>query len=222
MEELLTQSEENYIKAIFSLQEQTNAPVSTNDLAERMETKASSVTDMVKRLSEKSLLLYKKYKGCELTEKGNRTALKTIRKHRLWETFLVEKLKFGWDEVHDIAEQLEHIKSVKLTDQLDAFLDYPKFDPHGDAIPDKDGEIVRREQSCKLADLDLDTEAVVIGVADGSPSFLRYLDKHQITLGTKLLIKEKFEFDDSIEVALNSGMLSLSAAASSKITVQLI
>lgn len=222
MEEILTQSEENYIKAIFSLYQQTSAPVSTNDLAERMETKASSVTDMVRRLSEKSLLLYTKYKGCELTKEGERTALKTIRKHRLWETFLVEKLKFGWDEVHDVAEQLEHIRSVKLTDQLDAFLDYPKFDPHGDAIPDKNGEIVQREKSCKLSDLELEIEAIVIGVADGSPSFLRYLDKHQITLGTKLIIKEKFEFDDSMEVELNNTVLSLSSAASSKITVQLI
>jgi DtxR family Mn-dependent transcriptional regulator len=222
MEELLTQSEENYIKAIFSLQQQTNGPVSTNDLAEKMATKASSVTDMVRRLSEKSLLLYKKYKGCELTEDGQRAALKTIRKHRLWETFLVEKLKFGWDEVHDIAEQLEHIRSLKLTNQLDEFLDFPKFDPHGDAIPDKNGEIVQREKSCKLSELELETEAIVIGVADGSPSFLRYLDKHQITLGTKLLIKEMFEFDDSIEVELNNSVLSLSSAASSKITVQLI
>jgi DtxR family Mn-dependent transcriptional regulator len=222
MEEILTQSEENYIKAIFSLYQHTNAPVSTNDLAEKMETKASSVTDMVRRLSEKSLLLYKKYKGCELTDEGKRTALKTIRKHRLWETFLVEKLKFGWDEVHDVAEQLEHIRSLKLTDQLDAFLDYPKFDPHGDPIPDKNGEIVQREKSCKLSDLDLESEAIVIGVADGSPSFLRYLDKHQIKLGTKLIIKEKFEFDNSMEVELNATVLSLSSAASSKITVQLL
>ncbi|MDX1651623.1 MAG: metal-dependent transcriptional regulator [Brumimicrobium sp.] len=222
MEEHLTQSEENYIKAIFALQEETSAPVSTNDLADKMETKASSVTDMVKKLAEKSLISYKKYKGCELTAEGERTALKTIRKHRLWETFLVEKLKFGWDEVHEVAEQLEHIRSTKLTDQLEAFLDFPKFDPHGDAIPDRNGEIVRREKSCKLYELNLHTEAVVIGVADGSPSFLRYLDKHRINLGTKLKVTEKFEFDDSLEVELNDSKLSLSSAAATNITVQLI
>ena len=222
MSEQLTQSEENYIKAIYSLQKRTDGPVGTNDLAEQMDMKASSVTDMIKRLSDKSLIQYKKYKGCELTEKGMRTALKLIRKHRLWETFLVEKLSFGWDEVHEIAEQLEHIQSLKLTDQLDKFLNYPKFDPHGDPIPNASGEIQHREQSYKLNELQLDESAVVIGVADSSASFLRFLDRHKINLGSSITVKEVYEFDDSREILIDNELVSLSAAATTKITVQLV
>ena len=216
----LTQSEENYIKAIYYLHKVLNKPVGTNDLASRMDTKASSVTDMVRRLSEKSLIIYEKYKGCELTESGKTVALKTIRKHRLWETFLVEKLSFGWEEVHEIAEQLEHIQSVKLTNKLDEFLDFPKFDPHGDPIPDQNGAIAQREETYKLIDLDIDIPALVIGVADNSASFLKFLDKHGIQLGAEVKVKDRFEFDHSIEVLLNGKELNLSAEASSKITVQ--
>lgn len=219
--EYLTQSEENYIKAIYALQKSLKKPVGTNDLANRMDTKASSVTDMVRRLSEKELIVYEKYRGCELTEAGEKAALKTIRKHRLWETFLVEKLNFGWEEVHEIAEQLEHIKSVELTNRLDDFLDHPKFDPHGDPIPDKDGEITKREEVRKLIDLELNTTAVVVGVADSSASFLKYLDKHGIQLGFAVTVQDKFEFDNSTEVLINDKVLNLSAAASSKIKVQM-
>ena len=137
----LTQSEENYLKAIFTLSQDDKGSISTNDLAEKMATKASSVTDMLKKLCEKELLEYQKYQGCELTTLGNSCALAIIRKHRLWETFLVDKLNFGWDEVHEIAEQLEHIQSTELTDRLDEFLGYPKVDPHGEPIPGKDGKI---------------------------------------------------------------------------------
>lgn len=217
----LTQSEENYIKAIYYLEKTLGKPVGTNDLANRMDTKASSVTDMVRRLSEKSLIQYEKYKGCQLTKEGNIAALKTIRKHRLWETFLVEKLNFGWEEVHEVAEQLEHIQSVKLTDCLDEFLAYPKFDPHGDPIPDKNGEITHREETMKLIDLPIEKPAVVIGVADSSASFLKYLDKHGILLGVTIQVKDRFEFDHSTEVLLNNKILNLSAEASSKITVQI-
>lgn len=220
MAEQLTQSEENYIKAVYALQQHLQASVGTNELAERMDTKASSVTDMIKRLSEKSLIQYEKYKGCELTKEGMRTALKTIRKHRLWETFLVEKLNFGWDEVHDIAEQLEHIQSVKLTDQLDAFLNYPKFDPHGDPIPDQSGEIVQRDRSFLLNELEIGDEGVVIGVADSSASFLRFLDRYKINIGTRITIKEIYAFDDSRAIEIHEELVNLSAAATSKITVQ--
>src|SRR5690554_1267207 len=218
----LTQSEENYIKSIYYLQTVLGKPVGTNDLANRMDTKASSVTDMVRRLSEKSLIIYEKYKGCELTASGEKAALKTIRKHRLWETFLVDKLNFGWEEVHEIAEQLEHIQSVKLTNRLDEFLDFPKFDPHGDPIPDQKGEITKREETHKLIDLEIDTPAIVIGVADSSASFLKYLDKHNIELGVTVSVKDRFEFDHSTEILLNNKILNLSAAASSKIRVQVI
>ena len=218
--EQLTQSEENYIKAIFAIQERTKKSVGTNDLAERMDTKASSVTDMVKRLSDKAFIQYEKYKGCRLTEEGSRIALKTIRKHRLWETFLVEKLNFGWEEVHEVAEQLEHIQSVKLTNQLDRFLEYPKFDPHGDPIPDQNGDYTTHEKSVQLSILKKDIEAIIVGVSDSSGSFLKYLDKHNIQIGSTIKVNEHFEFDDSLEVVLNGKILNLSAVASTKIRTQ--
>lgn len=222
MPKSLTQSEENYLKAIYSLEERHSGAISTNDLAEVMETKASSVTDMVKRLSEKELISYKKYQGCSLTDEGRKTALRTIRKHRLWEVFLVEKLNFGWDEVHEIAEQLEHIRSTELTDKLDSFLDFPKFDPHGDPIPNKNGEIQHRKNTCKLAELTKDKNSVVIGVDDGTPSFLQYLDRHHIQIGSKIALKERFEFDGSAAVIIDDKVLNLSHTAMAKITVQLL
>ncbi len=216
----LTQSEENYIKAIYHLEKKLKGSVGTNDLANKMNTKASSVTDMVRRLADKSLIRYEKYQGCELTNSGKKVAKKTIRKHRLWETFLFEKLNFGWDEVHDVAEQLEHVQSTKLTDKLEEFLDYPKFDPHGDPIPNKEGQIIHREETMKLSELKEGKVAQVIGVSDSSVSFLRFLDKNNIQLGAKIQIKERFGFDNSAEVLLNDKTINLSSDALLKITVQ--
>ena len=220
MSKSLTQSEENYLKAIYSLEERHIGAISTNDLAEVMDTKASSVTDMIKRLSEKELVSYKKYQGCLLTDKGRQKALLTIRKHRLWEVFLVEKLNFGWDEVHDIAEQLEHIQSTALTDKLESFLEFPKFDPHGDPIPNKAGEMQLRKNTCKLSELHGGPSAIVIGVDDGSPSFLQHLDRHSIQLGSEIQLKEKFEFDGSATLVIDGKELNLSHTALVKITVQ--
>jgi DtxR family transcriptional regulator, Mn-dependent transcriptional regulator len=135
MKEIFTLSEENYLKAIYHLSKEEDESVSTNALAERLETTAASVSDMLKKLAKKELIEYKKYQGVNISEKGKRVALQIIRKHRLWEVFLVEKLSFNWDEVHEIAEQLEHIDSPTLVKRLDEFLGYPKFDPHGDPIP---------------------------------------------------------------------------------------
>src|SRR5699024_4682332 len=161
----MTFSEENYLKAVYHLEKQYDDSVPTNALSERMNTKASSVTDMIKRLSEKGLLIYRPYQGALLTTEGRKHALKVIRKHRLWEYFLVEKLAFSWDEVHDIAEQLEHIESEKLTDQLEAFLDCPKVDPHGDLIPDKNGNFAPIDKVL-LSECRVGTRAVFIGVRD--------------------------------------------------------
>jgi len=216
----LTQSEENYIKAIYSIQAVSDQPISTNKLAEKMDTKASSATDMIQRLSEKEIITYIKYKGCSLTEKGRTIALKTIRKHRLWETFLVEKLDFRWDEVHEIAEQLEHIQSIELTNRLEAFLDHPKFDPHGDPIPDRNGQITHREKSCKLIDLNQGDEGVIIGVEDGSTSFLQYLNKMDIQLGTTIKVLDFFEFDQSMQIMTEERAIQLSKTAITQITVQ--
>ncbi|WP_243389180.1 metal-dependent transcriptional regulator, partial [Flavobacterium psychrophilum] len=142
----MTFSEENYLKTIYHLTTISDSEVSTNAIAEKMETKASSVTDMLKKLSEKDLINYKKYQGVSLTETGSLSAKMIVRKHRLWEVFLVEKLDFPWDEVHDIAEQLEHIKSEKLINKLDDFLGNPTEDPHGDPIPNANGQIISIEK----------------------------------------------------------------------------
>jgi DtxR family Mn-dependent transcriptional regulator len=220
----LSQSEENYIKAIFSFEEdfdKNEVVVSTNDLAEKMETKASSVTDMVKKLAEKELLVYTPYQGCYLTAKGRGVALNTIRKHRLWETFLVKKLGFGWDEVHSIAEQLEHIQSVDLTNKLDSFLNFPKYDPHGDPIPDRNGIVLKRESTCKLNELSTDQSGLIIGVSDSSSTFLRYLEGQNIKLGSAIKMIETYDFDNSCKVKINESILNLSAEAASKITIKI-
>lgn len=216
----LSQSEENHLKAIYHIEYSSDGPVSTNELADKMNTKASSVTDMIRRLAEKKMINYQKYKGCELTDKGRKEALKTIRKHRLWETFLVEKLGFSWDEVHDVAEQLEHVKSAKLTDRLEELLGFPKFDPHGDPIPNKEGGITHTISFKYLSELSVGTKGNIVGVSDSSTSFLKYLDKYKIGLGGVIEVKERFEFDHSMEVIIDGNLLNLSAAASSKIRIE--
>ena len=194
--------------------------VSTNVLAEKLDTKPSSVTDMVKKLAEKKLIDYQKYQGCSLTNEGLKTALLIVRKHRLWEVFLVDKLKFGWEEVHVIAEQLEHIQSVKLTNQLDDFLGNPKFDPHGDPIPTSEGVITHISKNEAISQLQINQEGVVVGVEDGSKEFFTFLKRYQIELGTVLKVEEKFSFDDSILVSINGKEVNLSSIIASKIYVQ--
>ena len=200
---MLTQAEENYLKEIYALEELAQKEVSTNAIAEKMQTKASSVTDMLQKLSHKGLVAYKKYNGSRLSEKGREKAVLIIRKHRLWETFLVEKLDFPWDEVHEIAEQLEHIKSPKLTDRLDAFLGYPELDPHGDPIPNSDGEIVKVKNSC-LADLGIDDWGILVGVKNSSDDFLKYLNKKNIAIGDKIKVTEIEPFDNSIKIIIKA------------------
>jgi DtxR family Mn-dependent transcriptional regulator len=193
-------TEENYIKAIYHLQ-QEEGTVSTNDLAAVLQTKPASVTDMLKKLKAKKLLSYEKYKGVRLSAEGKKLALAIVRKHRLWEYFLVDKLQFGWDEVHEVAEELEHISSKKLVEKLDAFLGYPKFDPHGDPIPDSHGKITIQQQ-INLIDLALNKMAEVSGVGSQSTELLELLKHKNIGIGTRLEIKRKFGFDHSIEIKL--------------------
>jgi DtxR family Mn-dependent transcriptional regulator len=194
-------TEENYLKAIFKLSK-GKTEVSTNAVAEEMETKASSVTDMLKRLADKKLVNYAPYKGVNLTEEGKKIAISIVRKHRLWEVFLVDKLDFKWDEVHDIAEQLEHIQSAELVERLDQFLENPKYDPHGDPIPDKDGNIARHKE-LTLADLSIGDKGVVVGVKEHSKSFLNYLDQMELVLGTEVDVIDKVEFDNSMTLKIN-------------------
>ena len=205
----MTRSEENYIKIIFHLGGNTSTLISTNAISEQMETKPSSVTDMSKKLAEKGLVNYKRYQGVSLTDLGVKVALSIIRKHRLWEVFLVEKLDFTWDEVHEVAEQLEHIKSEKLIDQIDALLGYPKYDPHGDPIPSKDGEFLELDKQL-LSDMPKKSSGVCVGVKDTSPTFLKFLDKNQIALGNTIQVLDIEEFDQSLTIKINNKELNIS------------
>jgi DtxR family Mn-dependent transcriptional regulator len=195
-------TEENYLKAIFVLNEEKEMKASTNAIAEKMETKASSVTDMMKRLKEKKLVHYKKYQAVKLTEAGEKVAISIIRKHRLWEYFLVEKLHFGWDEVHDIAEQLEHIQSTQLTNRLEKFLDFPTIDPHGDPIPNKDGKFPMK-LSQTLGDAQLNNTYIVVGVKDHSTPFFNHLKQIKIDLGALINVLSISEFDHSMDVTID-------------------
>ncbi|WP_299015739.1 metal-dependent transcriptional regulator [uncultured Polaribacter sp.] len=206
---MFTHSEENYLKTIYHLELDSKKGISTNAIAKSLATKASSVTDMVKKLSEKEVVVYKKYKGVTLTAFGKKTAANIVRKHRLWEVFLVEKLNFSWDEVHEVAEQLEHIKSPKLINQLDAFLSFPTHDPHGDPIPDKDGNLKTIEKSL-LSTLQKNESGICVGVDDSSSEFLQFLDKKGIVLGKKIAVLEKEEFDDSLLIVIEDKKLSIS------------
>lgn len=202
-------TEENYLKAIFHLDNGSVGGVSTNAIALKMETKPSSVTDMVQKLADKKMLSYKKYKGTLLTKEGKKIAANVIRKHRLWEVFLVEKLNFDWDEVHEIAEQLEHIKSEELTTRLDAFLDHPDFDPHGDPIPDKDGNIKKIEKKL-LSELNKGDKGTCVGVKESSVNFLQYLDKKKVKIGSKITVLGKEYFDGSMMIQIGEHQFFIS------------
>jgi len=217
---MFTLSEENYLKAIYHLQAVSAKGISTNAIAQELQTKASSVTDMVKKLADKKVLTYVKYQGVHLTPFGKKIAASIIRKHRLWEVFLVEKLNFNWDEVHDVAEQLEHIKSDKLIDELDAFLGYPKRDPHGDLIPDKEGNLKTPKQIL-LAELEVNESGLCVGVKDSSSVFLQYLDQQKIALGVTIKVLEKEPFDHSLTIAIDDRQLTISQKIANNLFIQL-
>lgn len=210
-------TEENYLKAIFRFSA-NGEMVGTNTLSKYLQTTPASVTDMVKRLSEKALVEYQPYHGVRLLEPGTRIALKIIRKHRLWEVFLVNVLQFNWDEVHDTAEQLEHVDSAELVDKLDAFLGFPKFDPHGDPIPNKEGHfaerITRQLSQCKASET-----VIVANVSEDSPVFLQYLDRIGIRLGSRIQIDEVIPFDNSLILSLAGREVVLSGEFAKQILV---
>lgn len=212
-------AEENYIKAIWRLQLADNK-VTTNELSAELQTKPASVTDMLKRLSEKKLLHYAPYYGVTLTPEGKKLALSIIRKHRLWEYFLVEKLQFEWDAVHEIAEELEHVSSPELIERLDAFLGYPKADPHGDPIPDSKGRMTSTS-NVTLQQLQEAQPAIVTGVGDQSSSLLELLRQKNIGIGTKLEIKQRHAFDGSVEIKIrNQALINLSEQLAKNIFVK--
>lgn len=211
-------SEENYIKAIHHLQKGTEL-VSTNEVAAKMSTKASSVTDMLKKLADKNLVEYVPYKGTRLTQNGVDCANQIIRKHRLWEVFLVEKLDFSWDEVHEVAEQLEHIQSRKLIDELDKHLGFPRQDPHGDPIPDQNGNYEKVAQIA-LSQLVKGDRGRITAVVDTSKDFLKYLDKHHIELGSAIEVLEREDFDESFIIKTDQKTLHISQSIASNLYIK--
>ena len=220
MLDTLTQTEENYLKAIYKANERSNQPVNTNTIAKLLNTSAASVTDMLKKLAQKELIIYEKYKGARLSPSGSKTATSVIRKHRLWETFLVQTLGFSWEEVHEIAEELEHIKSNKLVTKLDEFLGHPKYDPHGDPIPSADGKFTLREQKI-LTQLDEGQIGILVGVKNHDKTFLDHLNDNKISLGSSLYVVKKSKFDNSLKILLeNESEILLSEKVSSKLLVK--
>ena len=216
----VTLSEENYLKAIYHLSADHKAPVNTNSIAQSTQNTAASVTDMLKKLTEKELVIYEKYKGVRLSEKGRKIAVSIVRKHRLWETFMVEKLQFAWDEVHEVAEQLEHVRSEKLIDALDTFLNHPKYDPHGDPIPSKDGILANKHRPL-LSALEIGQSAVIVGVKEHSSDFLKYLAHQKLILGTSFKLISKFDFDLSYQIELLNGeKISISSKVAQNIITE--
>lgn len=195
-------SKENYLKTIYHLQSDQSI-VTTNELAAALRTKPASITDMLKKLKTEKLLIYERYKGFKLNMEGKKVAVQIIRKHRLWEYFLVSKLQFGWDEVHEMAEELEHLTSKKLVDRLDAFLDFPETDPHGDPIPDSNGKF-NHQKLVSLLDLPVNKTVKVSGVASQTPEMLELLHHKNIHIGTRLEVRKKFLFDNSLELKIRN------------------
>lgn len=216
---MLSITEENYLKAIFKLSEKNRKNISTNNIAAETKTSAASVSDMIRKLSEKKLVHYEKYHGVQLTDKGKKNAVGLIRRHRLWEVFLVEKLNFTWDQIHDIAEELEHVSSPLLISRLNEFLGSPKFDPHGDPIPDENGKIVYHEETT-LDQLQENEKAVIVGVADQSTSFLQYLDQQQLQIYNKLEVLEHHGYDNSKTISIKNKKIFLSEKVAKNLVVK--
>jgi DtxR family Mn-dependent transcriptional regulator len=199
----LSFTEENYLKAIYYLQQESiNKDVSVNDIAERMSTRPATVTDMLRKLSDKKLINYEKYKKTQLSKTGNTFALQIIRKHRLWEVFLHQKLKFSWDEVHEVAEELEHIRSSKLIERMDEFLGFPMFDPHGDPIPNAAGEI-KPASNTTLSESEPGKKLKLVAVKDTSTAFLQHLERFGLHINVILVVSEFLPFDHSVMVSID-------------------
>jgi DtxR family Mn-dependent transcriptional regulator len=217
---MLSFTEENYLKTIYHLSGEGQKPVLTTELAAGLNTKPATVTDMLKKLSLKDLISYEKYYGVQLTRKGRSEALLIIRKHRLWETFLVEKLGFSWDEVHEVAEQLEHIQSPLLIEKLDAFLGHPKTDPHGHPIPDKSGKVPATAQT-PLAKVEVKGKATISAVRHASAVFLQYLSKIGVYIGASVQVADRNDFDQSVHIVIDGRKKAyLSREASENILVE--
>ena len=217
-----TKTEENYLKAIYKLYSNKGMEVATNVIAEKLNTKASSVTDMMKKLAQKKLVNYEKYKGVSLTKDGDEIAINIIRNHRIWEVFLVEKLGYKWDEVHEIAEQLEHIKSDELVDRLSDYLGNPQYDPHGDPIPNKKGILPKRKKAAILNELEVGEKGIIVGVRNTSIQFLQYLEETNLTIGQEISVQKEFEFDKSKVLEVNKKKVTISKEVSTQLIIEKI
>jgi DtxR family Mn-dependent transcriptional regulator len=214
-----TLAEENYLKSIYHLS--LNAGnVSTNQIAASLNTKAASVSDMLKKLADKALVNYAKYQGVTLTPTGEKIAVNIIRKHRLWEYFLVEMLNFKWDEVHEMAEEMEHISSKELIDRLDRFMDYPRHDPHGDPIPDSNGNF-KPNDLIAVVDVKAETKGIISGVRDHSAAFLQYLEKQQLTIGKKITVTEVIDYDQSMIIQSEDKSIHISREVANNLLIAL-
>ncbi|MBV6452837.1 MAG: Iron-dependent repressor IdeR [Bacteroidia bacterium] len=215
----LSLTEQNYIKVIYELSVNNNSNILTSDIANAVNIRSASATDMLGKLADKKLVEYEKYYGARLTEKGKSAALNIVRKHRLWEVFLTEKLGFGWDEVHEMAEELEHATSDELSDRLEHFLGHPKTDPHGEPIPNKKGEL----DKVKLFSLNTirpNVEVELKRISDETPSFLQYLQKNNLVPGVNLIIHNLNDFDESMDIVINGkNSLHISNQAASHLWV---
>lgn len=217
---MLSQTEENYLKALFHLtvEDPSKSEAGTNELASHLNVKPATANDMLKKLKEKNLINHEKYGKIKLTKSGKKNAIELIRKHRLWETFLYEKLNFTWDEVHEVAEQLEHIHSEKLIQKLDEFLNFPKVDPHGDAIPNAKGEL-EKETRKSLAEMPIGKLCKMVAVKDNSAPFLQYVMQLGLGLKSKIKVLAIRSFDDSLEIEVNQQRFGVSKKFAEKITV---
>ena len=214
----LSKSEENYLKSIFNLSEFGNKQVTTNSISKILNIEPASVTDMIKKLSKKKLIYHEKYKGSTISKSGIKIALQIIRRHRLWEVFLYDKLNFKWDKIHDIAEELEHVSSEELIDNLDKFLKYPKIDPHGDPIPNKLGEMNFIDK-ISISDLNVNENGIVSRIINEDEEFFNLLKKLKIEIGTEVKIIDKIEYDESIEILINKKTVIISKDIANNIKI---
>ena len=190
---------ENYLKNIYHASKDNTRLVSNKEIASAMDLSAPTVSETIKKLDNLKLISYEKSYGVRLTTEGLKLALDIIRRHRIWETFLAKELGFGWDEVHEIAEELEHVKNDKLIKKLALVLGNPIYDPHGDPIPDEQG-IMQKSNFIKLSEAELLKKYKLMGVTDHSTNFLKYLEKNELTIGATLIVKSKEIFDNSIVI----------------------
>lgn len=215
----MSESSDNYLKTIFALSTGEIPFVTTTALSEKLQTRASSVTDMIKKLDERGLVRHTPYRGVSLTQKGEKEAARIVRRHRIWEVFLVEKLGFGWEEVHDLAEQLEHVQSAELIKRLEKFLGHPRFDPHGGPIPDEDGKMPKTPPSQPLSSLKEGNEGRITAVNDDSPELLVYMQKQKLLPGRNFKVIRRMDFDGTLEILSEKKRLILSEKAAREIHV---